>query len=204
MGLLDFDNDTWLDLWVTNGHTSEQVEKVYPEDTFAEASYVLKNIDGKKFVDVSKAAGIYALPNKVGRGTAFADYDNDGNMDVLVVNKNDLPTLWHNNGVPGRNWVTIRTEGVKSNRPGFGARIISNSGGVKQYFEVRSSGSFLSGNDVRVHIGLADARETDLEIDWPSGQVDRYAKVAANQFYLAREGSWLKPDPFLKTPRKSK
>ena len=125
-------------------------------------------------------------------------------MDVLVINKNDLPTLWRNNGVPGRNWVTIRTEGVKSNRPGFGARIISNSGGVKQYFEVRSSGSFLSGNDVRVHIGLADARQTDLEIHWPSGQVDRYAKVVANQFYLAREGSWLKPDPFLKTPRKSK
>jgi hypothetical protein len=140
----------------------------------------------------------------VGRGTAFADFDNDGNMDVLVINKNDIPTLWRNNGVAGRNWITLRTEGVKSNRPGFGARVISTAGGVKQYFEVRGSGSFLSSNDVRVHIGLADSKETDLEIHWPSGQVDRYSKVPANQFYLALEGNWLRPDPYLKNRQRAK
>jgi len=197
IGLLDFDNDGWLDLWLTNGHTSPQVEKYYPEDTYAEPDYVLRNIGGKRFVDFSERAGIYKIPNKVGRGTAFADFNNDGNMDVLVINKNDIPTLWRNNGVKGRNWLTVRTEGVKSNRAGIGARLTATAGGVRQVFEVRSSGSFLSGNDLRVHVGLADSKEADVEIRWPSGQVDRYGKVAANQFYLAREGSWLKPDPFL-------
>ena len=205
MGMLDFDNDTFLDMWITNGHTSEQVEKRYPEDTYAEASYVLKNLGGKRFVDLSKASGIYAIPDKVGRGTAFGDFNNDGNIDVLVVNKNDFPVLWRNNGAPGQNWITVRTEGVKSNRPGFGAKVISTSGGgIRQVYEVRGSGSFLSSSDVRVHIGLAEAKMTDLEIRWPSGQIDRYSHVAANQFYLAREGDGLKPDPFVKAPRKSK
>jgi hypothetical protein len=162
----------------------------------------MKNIDGKKFADVSDISGIYKVPNKVGRGTAFADFNNDGNIDAIVINKNDIPTLWRNNGVPGQNWITVRTEGVKSNRPGFGAKVISTSGGTRQVFEVRGSGSFLSSSDLRVHIGLADAKTTDLEIRWPSGQVDRYKDVAANQFYLALEGNWLKPDPYLKTPRK--
>jgi len=197
MGLIDFDNDGWLDLWLTNGHTMEQLEQHFPEDTFAEPNYLMRNMGGKKFVDVSEIAGIYKIPNKVGRGTAFADFNNDGNMDVLVINKNDIPSLWRNDGGTGRNWITIRTEGVKSNRCGIGARIQATTPGMQQAFEVRGSGSFLSSNDLRVHIGLADWKETDIEIRWPSGQVDRYPHVAANDFYLAREGNWLKPDPLV-------
>lgn len=193
----DFDNNGWLDLRLTNGHTMEQLEQHFPADTFAEPIYVLKNLGGKKFMDVSDVAGIRKVPDKVGSGTAFADFNNDGNVDILVVDKNSTPTLWRNNGVSGRNWITIRTGGVKSNRPGLGAKIIGTSGDVKQFYEVRGSGSFVSTSDLRVHIGLAEAKETDLEIRWPTGQVDHYAHVAANQFYLAKEGNWLKPDPFL-------
>jgi hypothetical protein len=202
IGLLDFDNDGWLDLWVTNGHTMEQLEKYYPDDTFAEPSYVLRNEEGKRFVDVSEIAGLRKIPNKVGRGTAFGDYDNDGDMDVLVTNKNDFPTLWRNDGGDDRNWITIRTEGVKSNRPGFGARITARTDRMQQVFEVRTSGSFLSSSDPRVHIGIDDAKEADIEIRWPSGQIDHYAKVTANQFYLAREGDGLKLDPWVKPARK--
>ncbi len=206
MGLLDFDNDGWLDLWLTNGHTMEQLQQHFsdPDDRFAEPAYVLKNIEGKKFVDVSEIAGLRKVPDKVGRGTAFADFDNDGDIDVLVVNKNDFPTLWRNDGGNAQNWITIRTEGVKSNRCGFGARILATAGGMQQAYEVRSSGSFLSGNDVRVHIGLAKAPEAEIEIHWPSGQIDKYSHVAANQFYLAREGDSLKPDPFVQRPAKPK
>ncbi len=204
LGLLDFDNDGWLDLWITNGHTSEQVEKSYPDDPYAEPNYALKNIGGKKFVDLSAQAGIYKIPNTVGRGTAFGDFNNDGNIDVLVINKNDIPTLWRNNGAKDHNWIVIRTEGVKSNRAGFGAKVIATAGGMQQPFEVRTSGSFLSSSDVRVHIGLADSKEADIEIRWPSGQVDRYNKAAANQFYLAREGSFLKPDPLVATRKPSR
>ena len=199
----DFDNDGWLDLWITNGHTMEQLEQHYPEDPFAEPNYVLRNVDGKKFVDVSELAGIRKLPAKVGRGTAFGDFDNDGNVDVLVINKNEPPTLWHNDGGNGRNWITVRTEGVKSNRCGIGARILAAADGVRQSFEVRGSDSYLSSNDLRVHIGLADSKAADLEIHWPSGQVDKYPGVAANKFYLAREGDSLKPDPRVKPARRN-
>ncbi len=196
----DFDNDGWLDLWITFGHTNEQVQKVYPEEAFAEPNYLLRNIEGKRFVDVSGPTGVEKLPKYSGRGAAFADIDNDGYIDVLVINKNDHPLLLRNDGGNRRNWLTIRTEGVKSNRSGIGARIAVTSGGMRRIFEVRSSESYLSGNDVRVHVGMGEARQADLiEIRWSSGQVDRYSNVPVNTFYLAREGEWLKPDPLVKS-----
>ena len=205
IGLIDFDNDGWLDLWLTNGHVVEQMQEHFPGpiDKFAEPDYILKGLEGKRFVDVSEIAGLRKVPDKVGRGTAFADFDNDGDMDVLVINKNDIPTLWRNDGGNKQNWITIRTEGVKSNRCGFGAKIIATAGSLRQYVEVRASGSFLASNDVRAHIGLATAQKVDLEIRWPSGQVDRYANVRANAFYLAREGDkQIKIDPQVKNPVK--
>lgn len=201
---VDFDNDGWLDLWITNGHTMEQLEKYYPADTFAEPNYLMQNVNGTKFLDVSEISGIRRIPNKVGRGTAFGDFDNDGDIDVLVVNKNDIPTMWRNDGGNARNWIAIRTEGLKSNRCGIGARILANAGGVRQAFEVRGSDSYLSSNDLRTHIGLGESTETELEIHWPSGQVDKYSNVTANRFYLAREGDSLKPDPLVKPTRKAK
>jgi hypothetical protein len=203
IGLLDFNNDGWLDLWVTNGHTMEQLEKYYPDDTFAEPDYVLRNEEGKRFVDVSEVAGIRKMPNKVGRGAAFADMDNDGDTDALVTNKNDSPTLWRNDGGNARNWITIRTEGVKSNRSGFGARVVAKTTEMQQTFEVRSSQSFLSSNDPRVFVGLGDAEVADIEIRWPSGQVDRTERVAKNRFYLALEGHALRVDPQVKVREKT-
>jgi hypothetical protein len=198
----DFDHDMWLDLFITNGHTMEQPGKVYPADPFAEPNYVMRNLKGKGFEDVSEAAGIRKLPNKVGRGTAFGDFDNDGDIDVLVINKNDIPTLWRNDGGNTKNWLMIRTEGVKSNRCGIGARLVVKREGMVRAFEVRASDSFLSSNDLRTHIGLAGLKSADIEIIWPSGLVDKHPGVAANQFYLAKEGHPLSPDPYIKPPKK--
>ena len=162
----------------------------------------MRNLQGKKFVDVSQAAGLRNLTSRSGRGTAFADIDNDGAIDVLVINKNAVPTLLRNNIGHVNNWLTVRAEGVKSNRSGIGARLSVTAGGKRRIFEVMGSDSYLSGNDLRVHVGMGDSKQADLmEIRWPSGQVDRYSKVAANQFYWAGEGAWLKPDP-LAPPRK--
>ena len=106
--------------------------------------------------------------------------------------------MLRNDGGNRNNWLTIRTEGVKSNRSGIGARVTVTAGGMRRIFEARSSESYLSGNDLRVHIGMGDLKLADLiEIRWPSRQVDRYANVAVNAFYLAREGNWLKPDPLV-------
>jgi hypothetical protein len=196
--LFDFDNDGLLDLWVTFGHTDPQVEKVHPEDSWTEPVYMLRNMAGKKFMDVSEAVGLRKLPRRSSRGTAFADIDNDGDTDVLVINKNDVPTLLRNDGGNRNNWLTIRTEGVKSNRSGIGARIAVTAGGLRRIFDVRANESYLSANDLRVQIGMADLKQADLiEIRWPSGQVDRYPNVPVNTFYLALEGNWLKPDPLI-------
>ena len=196
--LFDFDNDGWLDIWMTFGHTDPQVGKVYPDDPFAEPTYLLRNIEGKSFMDVSEMVGLRNGKPHSGRGVAFADIDNDGDVDVLIVNKNDIPTLLRNDGGNRRNWLVIRTEGVKSNRSGIGARLTITAGGMRRIFDVRSNESYLSSNDPRVFIGMASLQQADqIEIQWPSGQVDRYQHLAVNTFYLAQEGNWLKPDPLV-------
>ena len=163
----DFDNDGWLDLFFANGHTMEQLEKQYPAGTFAEPNYMMRNLNGKRFTDVSEAVGIRKIPNKVGRGTTFGDFDNDGDIDVLVINKNDIPTLWRNDGGNSNNWIVLRLEGVRSNRCSIGASVSVNAGGLRRSFEVRGSDSYLSSNDLRVHAGLGNFKEANIEIRWP-------------------------------------
>jgi hypothetical protein len=198
-GFFDFDNDGWLDLWISYGHTNEQVEIRNPSNTFAEPSFLLRNLEGRKFADISGAAGLRKLPARSGRGVAFADIDNDGDIDVLLINKNDVPTLLRNDGGNANNWLVIRTEGVRSNRAGIGARVAVTVAGKRHILDVRGSESYLSGNDLRVHFGMADHSRADvIEIRWPSGQLDHYADVPVNTFYLAREGNGLKPDPWIK------
>jgi hypothetical protein len=198
----DFDNDGWLDLFFCNGHTMEQPEREFPADTFAEPSYMLRNVQGN-FRDVSTETGIRRLPIKVSRGTAFGDFDNDGDIDIVVIHKNDVPYFLRNDGGNRKNWITIRTEGVKSNRAGIGARVVITAGQAKQTFEVRGSDSYLSSNDLRVHAGLDQEKVVGVEIRWPSGQVDRHSQVAANRHYWAREGGELRVDPRIKQARLS-
>ncbi|HVN79757.1 MAG TPA: CRTAC1 family protein [Terriglobia bacterium] len=193
--LLDFDNDGWLDIFFTTSHTMEQLEKEYPLDPYAEPNYLCRNEQGKGFKDVSEAAGLRKIRNKVGRGIAFGDYDNDGDIDVLVINKNDIPYLLRNDGGNSNNWINIRTEGVKSNRCGIGAKVLVTAGGSTRLYEVRGSDSYLSSNDLRVNAGLGSLKEADIVIRWPSGLVDKQSGVKVNQFYLAREGEPLRPDP---------
>ncbi len=192
---IDFDNDGWLDIFITNGHTDERLERRFPTDTYAQPNYMLRNVEAKRFVDVSSAVGLRKLENKVGRGTAFADFDNDGDVDILVINKNDKPTFLRNDGGNGLNWLAVRARGVGSNRDGIGAKLVVESGGVRRGFEVRGSDSYLSSNDMRVQVGLGATTSADIEIRWPSGRRDRYEAVVANQFYLAIEGQSLDVDP---------
>ncbi len=192
---IDFDNDGWLDLFIANGHTDERLERRFPTDTYAQPNYLLRNVGAERFVDVSDSVGLRSLENRVGRGAAFADFDNDGDVDVLVINKNDKPSFLRNDGGNQRNWFTIRTQGVESNRDGIGTKILVGAGGARRAFEVRGSDSYLSGNDMRVHVGLGKDTAADLEIRWPSGRRDRHEAVAANKFYLAVEGQPLDVDP---------
>ncbi len=200
----DFDNDGWLDLFFTNGHTMEQLELVYPNDPFAQPSYLLHNLKGKKYEDVSIATGFRTIRDKASRGTAFGDYDNDGDIDLLIINKNDTPYLLRNDGGNLQHWINIRTEGVWSNRAGLGAKVKVAGGGITRHFEVRGSDSYLSSNDLRVHVGMGNLEVGDIEIRWPSGRVDKQSDVKLNQYYLAREGESLVPDPRMSKSKISK
>jgi len=189
VGFLDFDNDGWADILVCNGHVYPEVGETDAESGYRERKILYRNLGNGKFTDVSMDAGPGILEKVPGRGCAFGDFDNDGDIDVLVNCINDVPQLLRCDQAEKTNWLKIKTVGTKSNRSGIGARIYCvTAGGHRQMDEVRSGNSYISQNDLRVHFGLGKATKADLEIHWPSGQVDKLAGVAANQILTVTEG----------------
>jgi hypothetical protein len=146
------------------------------------------NLRDGKFADVSMDAGPGITEKAAGRGMAFGDFNNDGNLDVLVNCVNDYPQLLRCDSTLQNNWLKVKTVGVKSNRSGIGARILCSTGDHHQIDEVRSGGSYISQSDLRVHFGLGTAATADIEIRWPSGTVDRILGVKANQVLVVKEG----------------
>jgi hypothetical protein len=146
--------------------------------------------EGKRFRNVTKDVGGGLTIEKSSRGAAFGDYDNDGDIDVLVVNMNDTPTLLRNDTPRTRHWITLRLVGTKSNRDAIGARVTIEAGGRRQTVIVRADGSYLSSNDVRAHFGLGEATKIGrVEIRWPSGLVQNVGALAVDRFYVVREGT---------------
>jgi hypothetical protein len=191
---VDIDNSGLLDIFVANGHVYPEVDGHGLGTRYAQRKQLFKNVDGKRFQNITDEVGGGLLIEKSSRGAAFGDYDNDGNVDVVVINMNDRPTLLHNETVSGRHWATIRLVGTVSNRDGIGARLQVTAGGRKQMTEVRSGGSYLSHNDLRAHFGLGNADRIDrLEIRWPSGLVETVNGLPADRFYTAQEGQGVKP-----------
>ncbi len=190
IGFFDMDNDGWSDILVCNGH-------VYPEvaDTDAEAGYrerkvLYRNLGNGRFADVSMDAGPGILEKVAGRGCAFGDFNNDGNLDILVNCVNEEPQLLRCDSTLKNNWLTVKTVGVKSNRSGIGARVICTTGAHRQIDEVRSGGGYISQSDLRVHFGLGSASHADIEVHWPGGRIDKLAAVKANQVLVVKEGSF--------------
>jgi len=177
--LFDYDNDGYLDFFVSNGnpHRLEEQEDV-----------LLRNDGGKRFLDVSAKSGDYFHRKYVGRGAAHGDYDNDGDIDLLILNLNGPAILLRNDGGNRNNWLTIRTIGTKSNRCGIGTRIRLTAGDLAQIAEVKSGSSYLSTSDLRVHFGLGRATEASkIEIRWPSGRKQVLTEVKANQILTIEE-----------------
>jgi hypothetical protein len=144
---------------------------------------------------VTASAGGGLTLARSSRGAAFGDYDNDGDIDVLMSNIDDRPTLLRNDTSGGR-WITMRLMGAKSNRDGIGAKVTVVAGGRRQIAEVRAGGSYVSHNDSRLHFGLGNEEAVDeVEIRWPSGLVERSDGLKADRFYEAREGSGVDEDP---------
>ncbi len=194
-GFFDFDNDGWPDILLANGHVYPEVNQLKTELGYAQRKILYRNLRNGRFEDVSLQAGPAITTNVAARGCAFGDFDNDGDLDIVVNNVNDVPQLIRCDSRLNHNWIKVRTIGTKSNRSGIGARIrcvTRTADGSKEHVqtdEVRSGSSYISQNDLRVHFGLGQATKVErLEIRWPSGHIDTLKNVAANRLIYVREG----------------
>jgi enediyne biosynthesis protein E4 len=194
-GFLDFDNDGWPDILICNGHVYPEVEQLRTEAGYAQRKLLYRNQRNGHFEDVSLNAGSGISTPSASRGCAFGDFDNDGDIDVVVNTINGRPQLLRCDSQLKHNWIKVRTIGTKSNRSGIGARLKcvthppDESKPHQQIDEVRSGGSYISQNDLRVHFGLGQAEKVDLlEVHWPSGQVDTMKDVKPNQLIYVKEG----------------
>jgi len=194
-GFFDFDNDGWPDILICNGHVYPEVEQLKTEAGYAQRKLLYRNLRNGRFADVSMDAGSGISDPVPARGCAFGDFDNDGDVDVVVNTVNDYPQLLRCDSKLENNWIKVRTIGTKSNRSGIGARLkcVTHLPGEnkahQQIDEVRSGGSYISQNDLRVHFGLGKAEKVDvLEVYWPSGRVDTLKDVKANQLIFVKEG----------------
>lgn len=190
VAFVDLDNDGWADLVSVNGHVYPQVDGTPSGARYREPANVLMNEKDGTFCDAGSLAGAPVREPRVGRGLAAGDLFNDGNMDVVVENLDGAPLILRNKGLAGNHWVSFELAGTKSNRLALGARVTLTAGGVKQMDEVRSGGSYLSQNDLRVHFGLGKTQKIDtVEVRWPSGQTDTLNGLSADQFYSVLEGT---------------
>ena len=181
-GFFDFDNDGWKDLLLVNGHVFPEVDSLGLDIHYRDRAIVYHNLGGGKFADISLAAGPGVQERHSSRGAAFGDYDNDGLVEVLVNNQNEPPSLLKQAGRPAGHWIVLKLRGTKSNRDAIGARVRLIAGGHVQADEVRSGGSYLSQNDLRLHFGLGAAARADrVEIHWPDGTRQVLENVPADR-----------------------
>jgi len=185
---VDLDNDGWLDLIAVSGHVYPQAEGLPSAKGFRKPGFVHLNQGDGTFCDASDQSGPAIQERHVSRGLAVGDLFNDGSMDVVIENLDGSPMVLRNHGIEGRHWVSFELAGTKSNRLAIGARVKIAAAGVMQTEDVRSGGSYLSQNDLRVHFGLASATTIDtVEIRWPSGATDFIKNIAADKFYSVLE-----------------
>ena len=188
-GFFDYDNDGWLDLFIANGHVYPEMESIDPQTHFKQINTLFHNEGNGKFVETTKQSGDGFKTPYAGRGVAFADFDNDGFLDIVVGNNGDPPLLLHNSGGTGNHFVNFRLMGTKSNRDAMGARVRIVAGGLSQIREIAGGGSYLSQSDLRANFGLGKATRVEtVEIRWPSGLKQVFHDVEADKFYLVVEG----------------
>jgi hypothetical protein len=196
--MVDYDNDSNLDIAIANGHLFENAPQYRSGAQYAQRSLLFHNVGGRRFLEVGRSAGEGFTNERVGRGLASGDIDNDGDLDLLVMTNGGPVELLRNDGGNAQNALLVQLVGKAGNRDGIGARLRLSSDGRTQLREIKAGSSYLSQNDVRAHFGLGRAPQADrLEVRWPSGKTDTIDRLAANQIVTVREGDGVvKKAPF--------
>ncbi len=183
---LDYDNDRDLDIFVANGHVMDVVAEWDSTQTYRQTNQLFRSENGEHFSDISRELGPAFAAANVGRGTAVADYDDDGDLDLLVTTVADRVRLLRNDGGNRNHWLQILLVG-KAHPDALGARVVVTAGGVRQVQERQSGGSYLASHDPRLHFGLGDATRAKVEITWPGGAMLTLDDIAANQVLRVAE-----------------
>ncbi len=187
-GMPDLDNDGLPDLFYVTGHVYPEVERVLPDYPHKGPRVVFQNRGGARFTDVTGASGPGATTPASSRGAAFGDFDNDGDVDVLVMNMNEPPSLLRNDYAGTNSWIMLRLEGTTSNRSAIGATVTVTAGKIRAPRIVLSQASYYSHDDLRLHFGLGPAdRAERIEVRWPSGVTQVLTDVPARQVLAIRE-----------------
>jgi hypothetical protein len=188
-GIVDLDNDGFPDLFVATGSVYPEVERRLPSYPFRTPRLVFRNLGDGRFEELMEEAGSGVTAAHASRGCAFGDFDNDGDVDVLVMNMNEPPSLLRNDVSGGRHWLKVLLVGVQTNRSAIGTRVIARYGSRRQAQEVTAQSSFYSANDRRLHFGLGAETSADLTIRWTNGTTETIPNVAADQLVTIREGA---------------
>jgi enediyne biosynthesis protein E4 len=185
----DFDCDGWKDIFMANGHVYPEVDALAGKSPYKQERLLFWNLGNGTFADLSSQAGSGIAERRVSRGAAAGDLDNDGSLEIVVNNMNDTPSLLKNSGEK-QNWIMFKLNGKQSNRSGIGARVRVVAGDLIQIDEVRSGGSYISQNDLRLHFGIGKARGVDrVEVIWPSGRNEAFGNLKANRIVILEEGN---------------
>jgi len=190
----DYDLDGMLDILAANGHIEEEIASVQPKVQYKQPPLLFRNTGKKSFENASAAVGSAFARPIVARGAAYADYDRDGDLDVLMTTNHGPAYLYRNDGGNQNNWISIRTRGTKSNRNGIGAVVRIQSAGGRQWSTVRSGSSYCSQSDLALSFGLGkDPVIASIDVEWPSGAKDHLTNVPIKQFITIEEGKGIAP-----------
>ncbi len=192
-GIVDLDNDGFPDIFWVTGNVYAEIEHINPRFPYKGPRVLFRNRGDSTFLRIGDEAGPAINERHVSRGVAFGDFDNDGDLDIVIMNQHEPPSLLRNDAPSENHWLKVRLEGTKSNRSAIGARVLVRYGTKVQAQAVMSQASYMSSNDPRLHFGLGAETSADVEVHWPSGTVEKFPSQAANRLITILEGKGIVP-----------